>query len=163
MIQPAFQTLLVSTIGFAALLSSCFLAAMLTTIALPTITRSADAKRCPASAGPLAENDCGGHTVAFDLDNGRPSCQAGSATFWCGASPLPQLDPGRSSDRGFSYGQRSTLPDPFVNAPPCADDDVKYPSLTSLFSEPNTRHNYRYGPICESPNPRAGVLHLSTG
>src|SRR5215471_8114265 len=74
-----------------------------------------------------------------------PSCQAGSATFWCGASPLPQLDPGRSSDRGFSYGQRSTLPDPFVNAPPCADDDVKYPSLTSLFSEPNTRHNYRCG------------------
>jgi hypothetical protein len=92
---------------------------------LPTITRSADVKRCPASADPLAENDCGGHTVAFELDNGRPSCQAGSATFWCGASPLPQLDPGRSSDRGFSYGQRSTLPDPFVNAPPCADDDVK--------------------------------------
>lgn len=72
MIQPAFQTLLVSTIGSAALLSSCFLAAMLTTIALPTITRSADAKRCPASADPLAENDCGGHTIAFDLDNGRP-------------------------------------------------------------------------------------------
>jgi len=76
MIQPAFQTLLVSTIGFAALLSSCFLAAMLTTIALPTITRSADAKRCPASADPLAENDCGGHTVAFDLDNGRPFMSA---------------------------------------------------------------------------------------
>jgi hypothetical protein len=72
MVQPAFQTLLVSTIGFAALLSSCFLAAMLTTIALPTITRSADAKRCPASADPLAENDCGGHPIAFDLDNGRP-------------------------------------------------------------------------------------------
>jgi hypothetical protein len=62
-----------------------------------------------------------------------PSCQAASATFWCGASPLPQLDPGRSSDRGFSSGQRSTLPDPFVNAPPCADDDVNNLPLHPYF------------------------------
>src|SRR5215471_1712417 len=125
MIQPAFQTLLVSPIGFAALLSSCFLAAMLTTIALPTITRSADAKRCPASADPLAENDCGGHTVAFDLDNGRPFMSGWKRYIlvWrftaATARPRPFERPG-----GFSYGQRSTLPDPFVNAPPCADDDV---------------------------------------
>ena len=71
MIEPAFQTLLVSTIGFAALLSSCFLSAVFTAVSLSTITRSADVKRCPTPADPLAKNDFGGHPVAFELDNGR--------------------------------------------------------------------------------------------
>ena len=71
MIEPAFQTLLVSTIGFAPLFASCFLAAVLATVPLPTITGSADVKRCPAPADSLAENDFGGHPVALELDNGR--------------------------------------------------------------------------------------------
>jgi len=72
MIEPAFQTLLVTAIGFAALLSSCFLAAVLTAVALPTVTGSTDIKRGPAPADSLAENDFGGHPVAFELDNGWP-------------------------------------------------------------------------------------------
>jgi hypothetical protein len=125
MIQPAFQTLLVSTIGFAALLSSCFLAAMLTTIALPTITRSADVKRCPASADPLAENDCGGHTVAFELDNGRPFMSAWKRYILVWPSPLPQLDPAVRATGVSLMG--NVLPYLILSStpPPCADDDVK--------------------------------------
>jgi hypothetical protein len=98
---------------------------MLTTIALPTITRSADAKRCPASADPLAENDCGGHTVAFELDNGRPFMSGWKRYILVWRFTAATARPRPFERPAISYGQRSTLFDPFVNAPPCADDDVK--------------------------------------
>src|SRR5215471_939305 len=113
MIEPAFQTLLVSTIGFTPLLSSCFLSAVFTAVSLSTITRSADVKRCPTPADPLAENDFGGRAVAFELDTAGPSCQAGStySVMWR-FTAATSSNPGRYSDRGFTYRQRSTLHDP---------------------------------------------------
>jgi hypothetical protein len=72
MIESPFQTLLVTAIGLPALLPSGFLAAVLTAVPLPAVTRSTDVKRCPAPADSLAENDFGAHPVAFELDNGRP-------------------------------------------------------------------------------------------
>jgi len=72
MIEPAFHTLLVTEIGLATLLASGFLTAIFAAVALPPITRSADVERCSASTDALAENDFGGHPVAFELDNGSP-------------------------------------------------------------------------------------------
>jgi hypothetical protein len=124
MVKPAFQTLLVTAIGFPTLFSSCFLAAVLATVSLPAITRSADVKDCPAPADSLAENDFGGHPVAIELDNGWPFMSGWKRYIltWRFTAATAQT-PGRCLDPGvFSYRQRSTLHDPFSHAPPCADD-----------------------------------------
>jgi len=109
MIQTPFQTLLVTAIGFAALLSSCFLAAVLATVPLPTITGSTDVKHCSAPADSLAENDFGGHAVAFELDNGWPLMSGWKRILVWRFTADHSSNPGRSSDRGFSYRQRFTL------------------------------------------------------
>jgi hypothetical protein len=63
-IESAFETPLVATIGLASLLSSCFQAASLTAVTVPSVTRAADVKRHPAPAEAPAQYEVGGHCVA---------------------------------------------------------------------------------------------------
>jgi hypothetical protein len=110
MIESAFQTLLVTAIGFAPLLSSCFLATLLAAVALSTVAGSADVKRCPAPADSLAQNDFASHAVAFELDNGRPLMSGWKryVLVWrfTAATAQPPVVPAAG---GFSYRQRFTL------------------------------------------------------
>jgi hypothetical protein len=63
-IEPAFEALLVATIGLTSLLSSRFQAAALTAVTVPSVTRAADVKRHPAPAESPAQYEVGGHCVA---------------------------------------------------------------------------------------------------
>src|SRR5262245_50774055 len=134
MIEPAFQTLLVSTIGFTPLLSSCFLSAVFTAVSLSTITRSADVKRCPTPADPLAENDFGGHAVALNWTRLAPHVRLEALTVLCGASPLPPAQtPAVTATGVLLIG--NVLPYMILlNAPPCADDYKKNQLESPRFS-----------------------------
>lgn len=63
-IEPPFETLLVTTIGLTSLLPSCFQATALTAVTVPPVTGSADVKRRPAPTEPLAKYEVGGHCIA---------------------------------------------------------------------------------------------------
>jgi hypothetical protein len=75
-IESAFETLLVATIGLTALLSSGFLTTTLAAVPVPPVTGSADVKQHPAPTEPLAQYEVGGHCVQC-LAGQRPPLVSG--------------------------------------------------------------------------------------